>query len=62
MRKPAIKKEIAEVEADKSIPANERKQMLEELNDSLRSAKPVQFPENIALVIKYYDKIEEALE
>jgi hypothetical protein len=58
----AIKKEIAEVEADRAIPANERKQMLEELNDALRSAKPVQYPENIALVIKYYDKIEEALE
>jgi hypothetical protein len=54
----AIKQEIAAVNADKSIPANERKQILDELNGALKSAKPIQFPENIELVKKYYDKIE----
>ena len=57
----AIKKEIAEVTADKSIPAQDKKQMLEELNEALKSAQPIQFPGNIELVKKYYDKIDAAL-
>jgi hypothetical protein len=56
-----IKKEIAEVTADKSIPAADKKQMLEELNEALKSVQPIQFPSNIELVKKYYDKIDAAL-
>src|SRR6476619_2476898 len=51
----AIKKEIEEVTADKSIPDKEKKQMLDELNDALKSAAPIQFPSNIEVVTKYYD-------
>ncbi len=57
----AIKKEIADVTADKSIPAADKKQMLEELNEALKSVQPIQFPGNIELVKKYYDKIDAAL-
>jgi hypothetical protein len=57
----AIKQEIAEVTANKSIPAQEKKQMLDELNEALKSAEPIQFPGNIELVKKYYDKIDAAL-
>jgi homoserine dehydrogenase len=57
----AIKKEIDDVTADKTIPANEKKQLLEELNEALKSAQPIQFPSNIELVKKYYDKIDAAL-
>ena len=57
----AIKKEIADVTADKTIPAQEKKQMLEELNEALKAAQPIQFPGNIELVKKYYDKIDAAL-
>jgi hypothetical protein len=35
--------------------------MLEELNEALKSAQPIQFPGNIELVKKYYDKIDAAL-
>ncbi|HMN50498.1 MAG: hypothetical protein KF794_12020 [Xanthobacteraceae bacterium] len=56
-----IKREIAEIEADKSIPAPEKKQALEELNSALKNVKPVQYPENIELVKKYYDKIEASM-
>jgi hypothetical protein len=56
-----IKREIAEIQADKSIPENERKQALQELNSALKSVKPVQYPENIELVKKYYDKIEATM-
>jgi homoserine dehydrogenase len=57
----AIKKEIADVTADKTIPAQDKKQMLEELNEALKAAQPIQFPGNIELVKKYYDKIDAAL-
>ena len=57
----AIKKEIAEVTADKSISEQEKKQVLEELNEALKWAQPIQFPSNIELVKKYYDKIDAGL-
>jgi hypothetical protein len=57
----AIKKEIADLTADKTIPAQEKKQMLDELNEALKAAEPIKFPSNIDLVKKYYDKIDAAL-
>ena len=57
----AIKEEIQEVTANKALPAEEKKQMLEELNEALKSAQPIQFPSNIELVKKHYDKIDAAL-
>lgn len=54
----AIRKDIAEVTADKSIPAKEKKEILDDLNLALKFAKPVQFPENVDLVKKYYDKLD----
>jgi hypothetical protein len=59
--KVAIKKEIDEVTADKTIPDQDKKQMLEELNEAMKSAQPIQFPGNIELVKKYYEKIDAAL-
>jgi hypothetical protein len=57
----AIKKEIAAVNADKSIPEKEKKQIIDELNQALKFAKPVQFPENVELIKKYYDKLDAAM-
>jgi hypothetical protein len=54
----AIKKEIEDVRTDKTIPNREKKQLLAELNEALKSAPGVQFPTNIELVKKYYDKID----
>ena len=53
----AIKKEIAAVQADKTMKPAERKKALESLNAELSEVQPVQHPANIALVIKYYDKL-----
>ena len=53
-----IKKEIEDASADNTIPDSERKQLLEELNQALKSAEPIQFPSNIEVVQKYYDKID----
>ncbi len=60
--KVAIQKEIEEVQGDKSIPEKEKKQMLDELNEALKSAQPIANPGNIELVKKYYDKIDAVLQ
>lgn len=57
----AIRKEIAAVTADKSIPEKEKKEILRDLNAALKYAKPVQFPENVELIRKYYDKLEATM-
>ena len=58
----AIKKEIEEIQADKSVPEKEKKQMLEELNEALKTAAPIEHPGNVDLVKKHFDKIEAVLQ
>jgi hypothetical protein len=53
----AIKQEIDAIRADKSIPAKDKKQMLDELNAALKDAQPLQHRGNIELVKKYYDQL-----
>lgn len=55
--RPGIERDIAEVTADKSLSAAEKKRMLDELNEALKSAEPVKNPGNIALVVQYYAKL-----
>ena len=57
----AIKKEIDDVTADGTIPDHEKKSLLEELNEALKSAQRIEFPDNIELVRKYYERIDAAL-
>jgi hypothetical protein len=52
-----IKKGIAALKADKSVPEAEKKEGLAQLEAALKTAKPIQFKENIALVLKYFDKL-----
>src|SRR6266700_7561635 len=52
-----IKKEIAALKADNSIPEAEKREGLVQVEAALKDAKPVQFKENIALVLKYFDKL-----
>jgi hypothetical protein len=52
-----IKREIAALRADKTVPEAEKKDELAELEEALKTAKPIQFKENIALVLKHYDKL-----
>jgi hypothetical protein len=58
----AIKKEIEEVTTDKTIPEKEKKQMLDELNEALKTARPIEHASNIDLIKKYYDKIDAVLQ
>jgi hypothetical protein len=52
-----IKKEIAALKGDKSVPESEKREGLAQLEAALKDAKPVQFKENIALVLKYFDQL-----
>jgi hypothetical protein len=53
-----IKKEIEKLRAEKTIPDREKKQLLAELNDALKTVPPIEFPANVELVKKHYDKID----
>jgi hypothetical protein len=57
-----IKKEIAALKADKSVAEAEKKQELTELEAALKDARPIRFKENIALVLKYYDKLASLMQ
>ena len=52
-----IKKEIAALKSDQSVPEAEKREGLAQLEAALKDAKPVQFKQNIALVLKYFDKL-----
>ncbi|HEY2212918.1 MAG TPA: hypothetical protein VGH62_15125 [Bradyrhizobium sp.] len=57
-----IKAQIAQVQADKKMSAKDKKEVLGELNDALRSpAPPIENKGNIDLVARYYDKLAAAL-
>ncbi|CCE10205.1 conserved exported hypothetical protein [Bradyrhizobium sp. STM 3843] len=57
-----IKQEIAQVEADKKMKADDKKQALENLNMALKAKAPeVENKGNIDVVVKYYDKLAAAL-
>jgi len=57
-----IKKDIAALKADKSVSEAEKKEDLAQLKEALKTAKPIQFKENIALVLKYFDKLSPLMQ
>lgn len=57
-----IKAQIAQLQADKKMPAKDKKEALDELNEALKTpALQVENKGNIDLVGKYYDKLVAAL-
>jgi hypothetical protein len=52
-----IRKEIAALRADKTVPEMEKREGLAQLEAALKMVRPVQFKENIALVLKYFDQL-----
>ena len=57
-----LKAQIAQVQADKKMPAKDKKAALADLNEALKSPPPaIENKANIDLVAKYYDKLAEAL-
>jgi hypothetical protein len=57
-----IKKEMAALKADRSVPEAEKREGLVQLEAALKNAKPIQFKENIALVLKYFDKLASLMQ
>jgi hypothetical protein len=58
----AIKKDMEAVSADQTMTELEKKRALEELAEDMKVVQPVQFPSNVELVKKYYDKLEPLLQ
>jgi hypothetical protein len=57
-----LKAQIAQVQADKKMPAKDKKEALADLNEALKSPPPaIENKGNIDIVAKYYDKLVEAL-
>ncbi|MET4389770.1 hypothetical protein ABIB73_005544 [Bradyrhizobium sp. F1.4.3] len=57
-----LKTQIAQVQADKKMPAKDKKEAIDELNQALKTPAPaVENKGNIDLVGKYYDKLVAAL-
>jgi len=57
-----IKAQIAQVEADKKMPAKDKKEALADLNEALKTPAPaIENKGNIDLVAKYYDKLAAAM-
>ena len=57
-----LKAQLAQIQADKKMPAKDKKAALADLNEALKSPPPaIENKANIDLVAKYYDKLAEAL-
>lgn len=58
-----IKSQIAAVQADKKMPAKDKKEAVADLNEALKTPQPViENKGNIDLVGKYYDKLSAILQ
>ena len=52
-----IKKEIASIKANESVPEAQKMEDLVQLEAALKDAKPIQFKENIAMVLNYFEQL-----
>lgn len=57
-----LKEELEEVKADKELPKEERRALLEELREALTALRPLKYKENIALVLEHHELIQKALD
>jgi hypothetical protein len=58
----ALQKELDDVKKDESIPEADKKQLVDELTEAIKTTPPVQFKENIELVKSNRADIEKALQ
>ena len=57
-----IKREIDAVRADKNIPAAQKREILQELQEAMKSVPKLKYPANVALVAKNYERLKPAME
>ena len=58
----ALKKELADVTADASIGADDKKKLVEELSEAIKTTPRIEHPENVELVKAHRAEIEKALQ
>jgi hypothetical protein len=58
----ALRKELADVTADKSLPDKDKEQLIQELNDAIKTTPPLEHKENVDVVKSHLKEIEKALE
>jgi hypothetical protein len=58
----ALKKELESVKGDTSIPDEEKKQLVDELSEAIKTTPPVRHRENVDLVKAHREEIEKALQ
>ena len=58
----ALKKELADVTADASIPEKDKKQLVQELGDAIKTTPPLEHKENVDIVKAHRNEIEKALQ
>ncbi len=58
----AFKRELADVRADSSIPDHDKKQLVQELNEAIRTTPVLEHHENVGLVKAHREELEKALE
>jgi hypothetical protein len=57
-----IKAQIAQIQSDNGMPANDKKQALADFDEALKApSPPIENKGNIDLVVKYCDKLADAL-
>jgi hypothetical protein len=56
-----LKKQLEEAKKNPALSESEKKRTVEEIEEDMKNVEPVKFPENIALVEKYFDKLSESL-
>ena len=54
-----IKKDIDELKQDKQLSQKDKDQALAEMQEALKSAAPLQFKENVAVVKKYQKELDQ---
>ncbi len=57
-----LKKQLSELAADKKISPKEKSEQTKELKEMLKAIEPVKFPNNIAVVTKYYDRLNALMD
>lgn len=58
----ALQKELEDVKKDESIPATDKKQLVDELTEAIKTTPPLQNRENIDVVKAHRTEIEQALQ
>jgi hypothetical protein len=56
-----IKKDMEELKQNKEMPQKEKEQALADMQEALKTAAPLQFKENVALVRKYLKQLDQVL-